>query len=134
MNRVYITGKLVRDPEVRTTSNGHTVANFTVANNQFWTSNGEKKQKATFVDVKAWNWLGSDCGNLRKGDSVVVEGSLDQDNWQTPNGEKRTKLYINATDCKIAEKPRQHADDWSRAPAPHAVPDDQPVNDEDIPF
>ena len=94
MNKVFILGHLVRDAEMRYANNGSGVANVTVAVNR---SYGDETD---FIDVTIW-----DRGNYKqaeynkdaqKGDLVLVKGELRQDRWENSDGEKRSKLKINA--------------------------------------
>lgn len=94
MNKVFILGYLVRDAEMRYANNGSGVANVTVAVNR---SYGEETD---FIDATIW-----DRGNYKqaeynkdaqKGDLVLVKGELRQDRWEDNDGNKRSKLKINA--------------------------------------
>ena len=94
MNKVFILGHLVRDAEMRHANNGSGVTNITVAVNR---SYGDETD---FIDVTIW-----DRGNYKqaeynadaqKGDLVLIKGELRQDRWENNNGEKRSKLKINA--------------------------------------
>ena len=101
MNTTVITGNLVRDPELRSTASGSSVANFSVADNRRWAdpATGERREATTFVDVVAWGDLGRHVAeSLRQGDRVTVSGRLEQRSWQTDQGERRSKLELTAAD------------------------------------
>jgi single-strand DNA-binding protein len=69
LNKVIIVGRLTRDPDVRTSKNGNSIASFRVASN--------RGENATFVNVKAFRKTADVCGEyLHKGDAVLVEGRL----------------------------------------------------------
>ena len=100
-NNTTITGNLVRDPELRHTGSGQTVANFSVADNRRWAdrSTGEWNETTTYLDVVAWGPLSEHAAaSLRKGDRVTVTGRLDQRSWENGDGERRTKVELVATD------------------------------------
>jgi len=94
MNKVFILGHLVRDAEMRYANNGSGVANVTVAVNR---SYGDETD---FIDVTIWdrgNYKQAEYNkNARKGDLVLVKGELRQDRWEDNDGNKRSKLKINA--------------------------------------
>jgi len=94
MNKVFILGHLVRDVEMRYANNGSGVANVTVAVNR---SYGDETD---FIDVTIWdrgNYKQAEYNkNARKGDLVLVKGELRQDRWEDNDGNKRSKLKINA--------------------------------------
>ena len=101
MNSTVVTGNIVRDPELRSTASGSVVANFSVADNRRWAdpATGERREATAFVDVVAWGDLGRHVAeSLRQGDRVTVNGRLEQRNWETGQGERRSKLELNATD------------------------------------
>ena len=76
LNRITVIGRLTRDPELRTTSNGVAVATFTVAvDRQYKTQNGEKE--TDFIPVVVWRGLAETCSKyLSKGNMVAVDGRL----------------------------------------------------------
>ena len=101
MNSTIVTGNIVRDPELRSTASGSVVANFSVADNRRWAdaATGERREATSYLDVVAWGDLGRHVAeSLRQGDRVTVTGRLEQRNWETGQGERRSKLELNATD------------------------------------
>lgn len=98
MNRVFLAGNLTRDPEVRYTPSGSAVADLNMAINRVYTSgSGEQKEETCFVSVVAWGRQAETCGEyLTKGSPIMVEGSLQFDQWQTESGEKRSRLRVKA--------------------------------------
>lgn len=96
LNRAMIIGNLTRDPEVRTTPSGQTVANFGVATNHVWTdSAGVKQEKTEFHNLVAWGKLAEICGQfLGKGRKVYVEGRLQTREWEGQDGVKRYRTEI----------------------------------------
>jgi len=98
MNINILRGNLARDPEVRVVNTGGrqtTVVNFTVAVSREYTkSNGEKDKVTTFVTCEAWD-TGAEiiAESFKKGDLVLVEGSLRNDSWEK-DGVKHSTLKV----------------------------------------
>ena len=100
MNSTVVTGNIVRDPELRSTASGNAVASFSVADNRRFTdAAGERREATSYLDVVAWGDLGLHVAeSLRQGDRVTVTGRLEQRNWENGQGERRSKVELNATD------------------------------------
>lgn len=98
MNIIILKGNLARDPELRSiSSNGKQtfVVNFTVAvSREYVKSNGDKDKITTFVPCEAWDSGAEIIGeSFRKGDPVMVEGSLRNDSWEK-DGVKHNTLKV----------------------------------------
>jgi len=94
LNKVFLMGRLTRDPEQRFISSGQSVVNIGVAINRQFTTNGEKREESTFVDVEAWGPRGEVIQKyLTKGNPIFIEGRLKFDTWEK-DGEKRSKLKV----------------------------------------
>lgn len=96
-NKVILMGNLTRDPEMKYLPSGTAVANFGIAMNERYTDRqtGEQKEIACFVDVEAWDRQAEVVNEyLSKGSPIFLEGSLKFDSWETPEGEKRSKLKV----------------------------------------
>ena len=108
-------GNLARDPEVRVvTINGKqtSVVNFTVAVSREYTkANGEKDKVTTFVPCEAWDSGAEIIGDsFRKGDLVMVEGSLRNDSWEK-DGVKHNSLKVRVNNfSKITKLSRNRTD------------------------
>lgn len=102
-NKVILAGHIVRDPEGRTVSGGQDVANWTIATTHTWKSaNGEKREDTAFVDCEIWGARAQFVvNNFAKGQAMLVEGRLKQDNWEDKDGNKRSKLKIAVEDVKF---------------------------------
>jgi len=98
MNRVILVGNLTRDPELRTTNGGTQVADLGLAvNERRRNSNGDLIDDTLFTDITVWGVTAENCSKfLGKGSSILVEGKLKLDTWTTEQGEKRSKLRVNA--------------------------------------
>ena len=79
MNKVLLTGRLTRDPELRSLASGKTVTTFSVATNEYV---GGGKEKAEFHTIVTWDKLAQICGQyLGKGQQVAIEGRLQTRSW-----------------------------------------------------
>ncbi|MFA5127736.1 MAG: single-stranded DNA-binding protein [Patescibacteria group bacterium] len=96
LNRVMLIGNMTRDPEVRATPTGRSVASFSIATNRVWTdANGQKQKQAEFHNVVFWAKLADICGQyLKKGQKIYVEGRLQTREWTGQDGIKRYRTEI----------------------------------------
>ena len=104
LNKVMLIGNLTRDPEIRTTPRGSTVAELTIAiNRSYKTESGEKKEETTFVDVTLWGRVAEIAGDYaRKGRALYVEGRLILDTWEDKqSGQKRSKLKVTGENIQL---------------------------------
>lgn len=96
-NTITLTGNVTRDPELRYTTGGKAVASFGLAVNRRYQTNSEWQEHTSFFDIVAWGTLGENAaGSLAKGNRIVVSGRMDQRNWETEDGDKRSKLELVA--------------------------------------
>jgi single-strand DNA-binding protein len=104
-NKAIMIGRLTREPEVRTTSTGRQVANFGIAvDRQFKTEGG---QDVDFFNVSAWGKTAEFVGNyLTKGRLVCVEGRIQTRKYQTKEGENREAFEIVADNVQGLDRPR----------------------------
>jgi single-strand DNA-binding protein len=104
-NTVTITGNATREPELRFTPSGQAVASFGVAVNRRWQNRQtqEWEEAVSFFDVTVWSQLAENVAeSVGKGTRVTVTGRLDQRSWDTPDGEKRSKVEIVADDVAVS--------------------------------
>jgi single-strand DNA-binding protein len=96
LNKVYLMGNLTRDPEVRYTPKGTAVGDLGLAvNDSYKAQDGTIKETVTFVTVEVWGRQAETCKQyLSKGRPVFIEGSLKFDQWETPQGEKKSQLRV----------------------------------------
>jgi single-strand DNA-binding protein len=105
LNKVLLIGRLTRDPESRFTPSGAAVTEFGFAVNRYYkTQNGERKEDTCFLDVTAWGRLGEQANNyLRKGRQAFIEGHLTFSEWQTQEGQKRSKIRVVADNIQFLD-------------------------------
>ena len=97
INKVFLAGRLTRDPDLKYISSGKAVCRLGLAiSRNYKTRDGERKEDTTFIDVTVWDRLAEFCGeNLKKGRPVYVEGSLRSDAWEDKQtGQKRSKIEV----------------------------------------
>src|SRR5262245_21779263 len=96
LNRVTLSGRLVADPELKYLPSGTAVANLRLASNRGFTSNGERRDDAVFVDVEVYGKPGEALVQHKaKGDFLLVDGRLRQHTWER-DGQRQSRLAIVA--------------------------------------
>ena len=95
-NKVILMGNLTRDPELRVTTGGLSICKLSMATNRVYqTRDGEKKEEVTYVDIDAFGRQAETLSKyMSKGRALLVEGRLKLDSWETPQGDKRSKLGV----------------------------------------
>jgi single-strand DNA-binding protein len=103
INKVIMTGLLVRDPEYRHTTTGAPVSNFRIAaTKRYRDSDGNLKEEVCYIGVAAWHLLADHCRErLRKGSAVQVEGELKSRVRDTGEGVRRSFVEIRAYHIKV---------------------------------
>jgi single-strand DNA-binding protein len=147
LNRAQIIGNLTRDPETRTTPNGQTVANFSIATSYVWKdAAGVRQEKPEYHNIVAWGKLAEICQQfLGKGRKVYVEGRLQTRDWEGQDGVKRYRTEIVAENMIMLDRapagsgaPSSAEGHANQAPAATAAPKtntpDDEIKVEDIPF
>jgi len=104
MNRVLLTGRLTRDPELRTTASGKSVATFSLATHQYVGG----KELSEFHSVVAWDRLADTCGKyLGKGQQVAIEGRIATRTWDDDKGARHWKTEIVASSVEMLSRARR---------------------------
>jgi len=95
-NKVILVGNLTRDPELRVTASGSTICKLGLAvSRTYATRDGERREETTFVDIDAFGKQAEVISKyMRKGRPILVEGRLKLDQWETNDGQKRSKLGV----------------------------------------
>jgi single-strand DNA-binding protein len=136
LNKVMMIGNLTRDPELRSTPNGQSVASCAVATNRAWNdASGELQRAVEYTDIVMWGKLAEIASQImKKGRRVYVEGRLQTRNWEGQDGVKRYKTEVIASDVIVLDRPPGST--WSSqgstetpqtAPTPE-TPEAQPVS------
>ena len=110
LNKVMLIGNITRDPELRTTTTGQSVASFSIATNRVWKDNttGERKEAADFHNIVAWGKLAEICGQyLRKGSKIYLEGRIQTRSWQDQSGNKKYITEVVAENMIMLDRKSQ---------------------------
>ena len=133
LNVVALMGRLVADPELKTTQSGNSVCTFRVAVDRSYVPQGEERQ-ADFITVTAWRKTAEFiCKYFQKGSLISVQGRLETRQYQDKNGSNRTATEVLAAEVgfcgpKVADKPatasyeKQTANHVREANAAHSAP------------
>lgn len=96
LNRVVLMGRLVADPELKTTNSGVSVCSFRIAVDRSYVKNGEQRQ-ADFFDIVAWRSSAEFvCRHFTKGSLIAVDGQLQSRQYQTKDGSNRSAVEVVA--------------------------------------
>lgn len=144
LNKVFLIGNLTRDPELKNLPSGTAVASFGVATNRVWKDQkGEKREDVQFHNVVAFGRQAEVISQyLKKGSSIFIEGRIQTQSWDGPDGVKKYKTEIVTEQMQLG--PRTVGGGRSSAPAAGKDEDsaNMPVIDlnaeeiksEDLPF
>jgi single-strand DNA-binding protein len=108
MNKVLLTGRLTRDPEMRKLASGKTVTQFSIATNDYRTGS----EKSEFHSVVTWDRLAEICGQyLGKGQLVTIEGRLQTRQWEDDNKLRhwKTEIVASAVEMLSGRRKRDYA-------------------------
>ncbi|TMF39562.1 MAG: single-stranded DNA-binding protein [Chloroflexi bacterium] len=99
VNKVLLTGRLTRDPEMRSLASGKAVTQFSVATNEYI---GQGKEKAEYHNIVTWDRLAQTCGEfLGKGQQVAIEGRIQTRSWDDDRGQRHWKTEIVASHVEM---------------------------------
>jgi len=114
VNRVILVGHLGGDPEMRYTSSGTPVTNFSLATNERWNNqDGERQERTEWHKIVTWSKLAEISNQyLTKGQLVFIEGRIQTREWDDKDGNKRRTTEIIASDMRMmsprsSDGPRQ---------------------------
>lgn len=139
-------GNLGRDPEMKVTQSGKSVASFSVACSETWKDkDGNKQERTEWVNCTAFYKLADICGKyLVKGKQVYIEGRLQTDKYEK-DGQTRYSTKIIVSDMKILGTKGDNSSNGNHEynaapdnPADNSVPGkgsaNSPTMNDDIPF
>ena len=103
LNKIFIMGRLTRDPELRRTQNGTAVASFALAVDRDF-KNADGTKDTDFIDIVAWRGTAEFASKyFTKGRMAVVEGRLQMRDWQDKNGNNRTAVEVVANNMYFGD-------------------------------
>lgn len=146
MNKAILTGRMVAEPELKTTSNGVETTTFRVAVNRDYVKQGEER-KADFFNVVAWRQIAAFiCKYFHKGDGINIVGNLQSRQYEAKDGSNRYVVEVVAdsvefplsrkSDNNLAQNtyiPPVQAQPTTASSAPSADLEQMPLGD-DLPF
>ena len=107
LNKVFIMGRLTRDPELRRTQTGTAVASFTLAVDRDFKDKSTGERSTDFIDVVAWRQTGEFVSRyFTKGRMAVVEGRLQMRDWTDKDGNKRRTAEVVADQVYFGDSKR----------------------------
>ena len=117
LNKIFIMGRLTRDPELRRTQSGTAVTSFSLAVDRDFKSQGGDKE-TDFIDIVAWRNTAEFVSKyFTKGRMAVVEGRLQIRDWTDRDGGKRRSAEVIAENVYFGDSKREGGSDYSSAPA-----------------
>ncbi len=147
VNKAILVGNVGRDPEVRSTSTGTMVANFSVATSDSWfdKQSGKREDRTEWHNVVAWGRLAEIIDQyVKKGQQVYIEGRIQTRKWQDRDGNDRYTTEIVANDMQMlggrGGAPSADADDFDQTAPPRPASGSSKAGgttedfDDDIPF
>ncbi len=151
LNKVFLIGRLTRDPESKMLSSGTAVANFGLATNRYFTDkSGQKQQKVQFHNIVAFGKIAESTAQyLRKGSLAFIEGRIRTRSWDDKEGNKKYTTEIIAQRVQFGPKsdnpPTQRKGKQPKKPRPSSkkggkeedipvIEEDKEINIKDIPF
>ena len=136
MNKAILTGNLVRDPELSSTTSGTSVCKFTLAvQRNFKNADGEKE--ADFLNIVTWRGLAENCATyLKKGSKVAVSGQIQTRSYEV-DGQKRYATDIVADEVEFLSKVTENGESGqgtAQTSKGKGFDGLKPVDDEGLPF
>lgn len=103
VNKVFLLGRLGKDPEVRYLDGNRAVANFTLATNEvFMDKSGNKVEQTDWHHIEMWDALARNAEKvLKKGRTVFIEGKIKNETWTDKEGNKRSAVRIRALQFQV---------------------------------
>ncbi len=128
LNRTILMGRLVADPELKTTASGVSVTSFRIAVDRSYVKSGEER-KADFIDIVCWRQTADFvCRYFSKGSLIAVEGQLQSRTYQAKDGTNRYVVEVVADNVSFTGERRDANNynnsfnqSYSNAPAAPAV-------------
>ena len=139
LNCAVLMGRIVADPELKTTTNGVSVSSVRIAVDRAYQKQGEDKQ-VDFIDIVAWrNTADFVCRYFKKGSMIAVQGSIQTRSYEDKQGNKRTAVEVVADNVSFcgskAESGTQN--DFPPVAKPAGKLDFEAIDDDDdsiLPF
>ena len=132
MNKVFLIGRLTRDPELSVVSTGVSLCRFTIAVSRRY-ANADGTRETDFFNCVAWRGLADNCAKfLKKGSQIAVSGSIQTRSYENKEGIKVNTFDIVAEDVEFLTTKAES--DAMKSEKDSTVAGLQPVEDDDLPF
>lgn len=104
VNKVLLSGRLTRDPELKYTKSGTAICSFGLAVNEHFKQGDEWEEKVHFVEIMVWGKQAESATHyLEKGSQAFIDGKINYQSWET-DGQKRNKLEVVAKNVQFMDK------------------------------
>jgi len=116
LNKVFLIGRVTRDPEIRVMPSGQQVATFGLATDRIYNdkNSGQRQQKTEFHNIVMFARLAEIAARyLKKGSLVLIEGRLQTRNWQDSSGQKRYRTEIIAENMQLGPRSSNENNSYS---------------------
>jgi single-strand DNA-binding protein len=138
VNQSFLIGRLVRDANFSSTTNGTAITKFSLAVNKKRKAGDEWKDKADFFEIVVWGKLGESLlPYLNKGKQIAVVGELNQERWSGDDGQNHSKVTATAQFIQLLGGNSNSGDNGSRPSEKNNPPQTAAADDgfaDDIPF
>jgi single-strand DNA-binding protein len=139
-NKVILVGRVVADPEIKSTPSGQKVCSLRIATNRIWKdANGSRKETTEFHNVVLWQKLAEIASQfLKKGSLVLIEGRLQTRNWQDSSGVSKYRTEIIAESMQLGPKMTATGSSPEKESSSSDIPiieeDEEEIDIQDIPL
>ena len=136
-SKIQIVGNVGRDPELKMTSTGRPVSEFTVAVNRVIgrSDSGERNEQTDWYRVSCWGNLAERAQQIvQRGRLVFVDGRFQPRTWTDKEGRERTSLDISANDFQVLDSRRDREGGMGGEPVAAKGPDEKGFDPDEIPF
>jgi len=129
LNKVFLIGRLTRDPELKSLPSGNEVCSFGLATDRFFTDKtGQKQQQTEFHNIVLFGKLAEIASRyLTKGSLALIEGRIQTRNWQDVSGNQRFRTEIIGERLQLGPKTAGKV-------MPSAEPEKEITSSEEIPI
>ncbi len=119
LNRVFLAGRLTRDPQLRYTPSGTAVADLGLAvNRSFTDASGQRRDETCFVDVVLWRKQAElTAKHLQKGSPIFIEGRLTFESWEGKDGQRRSRLKVVGENFQFMGESRDRQQGYQGVPS-----------------
>jgi len=134
VNNVVLIGRLVRDADLKYTTNGKAVSKVNLAVNERRKVNGEWKDNAGFFELILWGKLAESLHKyLLKGKQIAITGKLNQERWEQ-NGDPRSKVNVTVMTVQLLGGGSDNSEQGQETFTAEAADIPDETNPDDIPF